>query len=785
MSAVENNIDYKKLLERPIINFDFSVRTYNCLLIKNIFRFGELVQLSENELLRIKNFGRKCLEEINNIVGAYGLRLNLEIINWEELNNEELENIIKPQIFNEYNISNNSAVNYEWLLKSQVNCFKLSVRTLNCLKNNNINTFGELIQQNEYDLLKIKNFGQKSFFEIKRLLERYGLKLGLKLNDGINKSAEEIQSIIIHKFKEDSISRKITNQYLINIDKLDISSDLKNRLFSKNLIKIGDLIKYSVDELMLLFRLSQKDIVEIQLALSRYKIKILISKNKTFITNREKEKSSENPDAISDVNIVNYTIEDELDILAKRANNERNSLIVSRLLGWDSKGEKTLECVGQEFSLTRERIRQIYEQYLRKIQHRLLDLRNNLMIIPKCLDIIQSKVPVVMDKIESELIKNKLLRDKFNIVGILTACRLLKLKTDIRIYKINKKTIICREIDIPIIRNIIVTAIKRISTHGLANIYDIKQLIEDRSINKYQKEFICDVISTRNDFSWIDESGGWFWLKRIPKNRLISIIKKILSVCPDISLQELRAGISRYNRVRGIVPPLRVLAEICKQNEWCRFEGDRVIRKEEIDWESILGDTNEKKIFDILREKGPVMTRTKLEEEYLKKGLNETTFYIYLGNSPIITRHCKGIYGLRGHNPPPGLIESLKETIVDEKIKIDYGWKSPAEIWTIHKVNSLMLNTGVISIPYAMKKYLQGEFLCFALDEVLIGKLRIKECNAWGIGKYLRRNCEINDLILIIYNLSNKRSEISIGNEELVSDMDSISFNSNNTLMKM
>jgi DNA-directed RNA polymerase subunit alpha len=55
------------------------VRSYNCLKNANIQTIGELVQKTEAEMLRTKNFGRKSLNEIKEILGTIGLSLGMKI----------------------------------------------------------------------------------------------------------------------------------------------------------------------------------------------------------------------------------------------------------------------------------------------------------------------------------------------------------------------------------------------------------------------------------------------------------------------------------------------------------------------------------------------------------------------------------------------------------------------------------------------------------------------------------------------------------------------------------
>ncbi len=65
---------------------------------------------------------------------------------------------------------------------------ELSVRSYNCLKNADIKTIAELVQKTEPEMLKTKNFGRKSLNEIKEILARMGLHLGMKVDlDNLDK----------------------------------------------------------------------------------------------------------------------------------------------------------------------------------------------------------------------------------------------------------------------------------------------------------------------------------------------------------------------------------------------------------------------------------------------------------------------------------------------------------------------------------------------------------------------------------------------------------------------
>ncbi|HSF92205.1 MAG TPA: DNA-directed RNA polymerase subunit alpha C-terminal domain-containing protein, partial [Paracoccaceae bacterium] len=69
------------------------------------------------------------------------------------------------------------------LLLKKVDELELSVRSANCLKNDNIVYIGDLIQKTEAEMLRTPNFGRKSLNEIKEVLTGMGLHLGMDIVD--------------------------------------------------------------------------------------------------------------------------------------------------------------------------------------------------------------------------------------------------------------------------------------------------------------------------------------------------------------------------------------------------------------------------------------------------------------------------------------------------------------------------------------------------------------------------------------------------------------------------
>jgi DNA-directed RNA polymerase subunit alpha len=149
------------ILKIPVTDFELSVRSRNCLNKMNVKTLGDLIQMTEAELLAHKNFGETSLMEVKQMLAQKGLRLGMGKmdVNALAMGPEQKQNI--P----------------EEVLKKPVADLELSVRSRKCMERLNIESLGDLIEKTEAELLAAKNFGQTSLNEIKQRLEEHGLRL--------------------------------------------------------------------------------------------------------------------------------------------------------------------------------------------------------------------------------------------------------------------------------------------------------------------------------------------------------------------------------------------------------------------------------------------------------------------------------------------------------------------------------------------------------------------------------------------------------------------------------
>ena len=170
------------VLDTPVTEFELSVRSRNALKKMNIRNLGDLLKVTEQELMGFKNFGETSLNEIKSLLAAKGYRLGQAadgggalilagLAHHEEEAPAPAEEAVAPgdEIATE-------------VLDRKVNDLELSVRSRKALQRLNLGTVADLADKTEDELLGCKNFGLTSLNEIKQVLGSLGLHLR-KLSD--------------------------------------------------------------------------------------------------------------------------------------------------------------------------------------------------------------------------------------------------------------------------------------------------------------------------------------------------------------------------------------------------------------------------------------------------------------------------------------------------------------------------------------------------------------------------------------------------------------------------
>ncbi|MCZ6698687.1 MAG: tetratricopeptide repeat protein [Planctomycetota bacterium] len=170
-AQVEAQQQYDAVMDIPVTDFELSVRARNCLKKMNIFTLGDLLRISERELLAYKNFGETSLNEIKAMLTQKGLALG-------QLSGESAVPASDATATATAAAAPTSILQGDSeLMTRPVSSLQLSVRARKCLQRLGLNSVGELIRTSEPELLASKNFGLTSLSEIKQRLGEIDLSL--------------------------------------------------------------------------------------------------------------------------------------------------------------------------------------------------------------------------------------------------------------------------------------------------------------------------------------------------------------------------------------------------------------------------------------------------------------------------------------------------------------------------------------------------------------------------------------------------------------------------------
>jgi DNA-directed RNA polymerase subunit alpha len=145
----------EKIMRTPVNDFELSVRSRNCLAKMNIFTLGDLLSITEQEMLSYKNFGETSLKEVKEMLAMRGLRLGM--------NREGDERLLSKAD--------------QKVLGESIEKLELGPKGASVLENLGVTRIGDLVQYTDLDLYKVSGSGQSVVQELSTALGAFGAGL--------------------------------------------------------------------------------------------------------------------------------------------------------------------------------------------------------------------------------------------------------------------------------------------------------------------------------------------------------------------------------------------------------------------------------------------------------------------------------------------------------------------------------------------------------------------------------------------------------------------------------
>ena len=234
--------------------------------------------------------------------------------------------------------------------------------------------------------------------------------------------------------------------------------------------------------------------------------------------------------------LMRMKLEDELRSLAAAHLRGRNLEVVLSLWGWSGDLPRTLQSVGDSFGITRERVRQI----ALKSEKINTPRRAFLPRVERVLRIIARHVPVVADEIEIALQTRGLTHSRFRVESIVECAKQVGQPVMFVLDKSGGARVITEARDTGLVRLIASRGRRAVAKYGMINAAESKAQLADTLPSGVDIKIVSDV--TRAMTSCEDLGKGWFWLRDVPRNHLLTIARKVLAVSPRIHVNEMRAA---------------------------------------------------------------------------------------------------------------------------------------------------------------------------------------------------------------------------------------------------
>ena len=183
----ENGVD-AEVMKIEISDLGLSLRSYNCLNRAGIRTLGDLCERTPEDMMKVRNLGRKSLEEVLSKMQEYGVHLKESPVEDEEPGDA-----------------------YSAIMDANIDEMELSIRSYNCLKRAGINTIGELCDRTVEDMMKVRNLGRRSFEEVLAKLAELGLSL--KNSDGQDEDEQQRAAEEARRRKEEE-ERRVAEEAL-------------------------------------------------------------------------------------------------------------------------------------------------------------------------------------------------------------------------------------------------------------------------------------------------------------------------------------------------------------------------------------------------------------------------------------------------------------------------------------------------------------------------------------------------------------------------------------------
>ena len=623
----------------------------------------------------------------------------------------------------------------------------LSVRARGAFDRLGVRTKRQLRRVSNAQLTDLRNCGAKTTAEITGFAESLGVEL-----------VDELPAEVC----EYSLDTELA--LLFEVGEFVISTRTRNVLRTSGLAFIGELVSETPRSLSQRDGCGAKTVLEIKELLARLGLG-LSSRVVDWSQARARELRRKNRGALTELRATiaqqrfevmsaDFVAEDVEEHIRALADKNAVGLIIRSLDARNGRAP-TLKEVGDDLGLTRERVRQVLEKFRRSACRS--PLAPSLLI--KALKLVDASSPLTRFGFLELMRTHWPDEPELDPAYYLAAARLFGIETELEVEP--RGIAVTRSSQRDLVGDVHRLASKLVSRWGCTTVDEVVARFEEGFDVTLSPSLVSKVLSEVDDFCWLDEDEGWFWLRDNGKNRLINRIDKILAVSKRIDAAELRAGIARDPKMDGFAPTRRILLSLCEQLDDCNVTGTLVEDTRPRSASELLSKS-ELEVVRFFRENGPLLNLRELEKIGDDFGMPRATLNARVFSSPVVRRFARGVYGVAGSTVAPGCIRAMKmKTGRPRSVMGDHGWTTAGNPWIAYTLSAGAVSNGCFSIPGALGSRLNGKFLVHSSGGDEVTSLTVSGSQLWGMLRYYsRRGGEPGDQLTITFDLQDRSASI-------------------------
>lgn len=452
-------------------------------------------------------------------------------------------------------------------------------------------------------------------------------------------------------------------------------------------------------------------------------------------------------------------LEDELSNLIEGVEEGRNVSLLIALYGFDGTEPKTLEAVGQKFGLTRERVRQLGD----RAKNRLVAKWHDVPRLTAAIGCIRDISPAGQETIANELQARGITRGLFYADAVLEAAALVDCSCDIERMSVGEDILFSATQSRLLIHRCIQNFRKATSASGCTS---VERLALQAGLPITAAPQIRRILESLSETEWLDDQKTWAMSSRPTRNRLLNYCEKVFAAARKVELGELRRSLSRPHRSVA-VPPAEVLAELLEIKDLAHREGDFMAVAQERLSSKLSGI--EEVLLEGFQRLGSPLSREELESYCIdQRGLNPTSFYIYLAYTPIITKLMPGVYALVGAEVSPGSAEQVRAARIAAREATEHGWTPGGELWMSIPLDRLAINACSRVIPGYVAELAAGQWKGRVAGGLDAGELTVENGFLGGLRDLFALLApEPGDRLLLVFDLQSRNAEARLGGNEL------------------